>query len=350
MIKKFPFVWNLADLEKPEPRAPKVFSTFACGGGSTMGYEKAGCDVVGCNEIDPKIFAHYDRNFHPRIAHICSIRDMIDKELEPELYGLDILDGSPPCSTFSMSGNREKDWGKKKQFSEGQAHQRLDDLFFSFIDLAAKLKPKVVVAENVTGILLGKSKGYVKEIVHGLSNAGYDVQIFKLNGVDVGLPQRRVRVFFIARRRDLNLPALKFEPESKHYTFGDVAEFVGDDGAPLAGEKIGLTENARRHWNKCEQGKSFETVAGKGTLFSHVKIKLAAPANTLVSGSAATIYHPTRPRFLTFREWQAIGSFPQDYNYGKATANKRKWLIGMSVPPLMAEYVAKQIKTQWFDD
>ena len=51
-------------------------------------------------------------------------------DLPQELYELDILDGSPPCSSFSMAGNREKDWGKDKVFREGQAMQVLDTLFF----------------------------------------------------------------------------------------------------------------------------------------------------------------------------------------------------------------------------
>jgi DNA (cytosine-5)-methyltransferase 1 len=50
-----------------------------------------------------------------------------------ELFDIDILDGSPPCSSFSMSGSREKAWGKNKKFREGQANQVLDDLFFHFI-------------------------------------------------------------------------------------------------------------------------------------------------------------------------------------------------------------------------
>ena len=54
-------------------------------------------------------------------------------EFPEDLYNLDILDGSPPCSSFSMAGNREKDWGKTKVFREGQAEQRLDDLFFDYI-------------------------------------------------------------------------------------------------------------------------------------------------------------------------------------------------------------------------
>jgi DNA (cytosine-5)-methyltransferase 1 len=60
-----------------------------------------------------------------------------------------------------MAGNREKDWGKEKVFREGQAQQVLDTLFFDFIDLAKKLQPKVVIAENVKGLLIGEAKSYI---------------------------------------------------------------------------------------------------------------------------------------------------------------------------------------------
>ena len=63
-----------------------------------------------------------------------------------------------------MAGNREKDWGKEKVFREGQEKQRLDDLFFDYIKLAKKLQPKVVIAENVKGMLQGNAKAYVKKI------------------------------------------------------------------------------------------------------------------------------------------------------------------------------------------
>jgi hypothetical protein len=51
-------------------------------------------------------------------------------KIPADLFELDILDGSPPCSSFSMAGSREKAWGEKKKFREGQAHQVLDDSFF----------------------------------------------------------------------------------------------------------------------------------------------------------------------------------------------------------------------------
>ena len=104
---------------------------------------------------------------------------------------LDVLDGSPPCSSFSMAGNREKDWGKDKVFREGQAMQILDTLFFDFIDLAKELQPKVVVAENVKGLLLGDAKQYVIKIYREFDKAGYYVQHWLLDASKMGVPQRR---------------------------------------------------------------------------------------------------------------------------------------------------------------
>ena len=112
-IHKFPYNWKLAEANFTKDKG-KVFSCFACGGGSTMGYKLAGFDVIGCNEIDPKVNQVYVTNHAPRFNFLGDIRELRERERElpPELYNLDILDGSPPCSTFSLSGNREKDWGK----------------------------------------------------------------------------------------------------------------------------------------------------------------------------------------------------------------------------------------------
>jgi len=85
----------------------------------------------------------YIKNHNPKYSFLEDIRTFKErKNLPDELYNLDILDGSPPCSSFSMVGKREKDWGKSKKFNEGQTKQILDDLFFHFIDLADKLNQK----------------------------------------------------------------------------------------------------------------------------------------------------------------------------------------------------------------
>lgn len=167
-MNTFNYKWTLKDAVFTKDKG-KVFSCFACGGGSTMGYKLAGFDVLGCNEIDPKMIEAYKANHNPKYAFLEPIQTFkLRNDLPQELYELDILDGSPPCSSFSMAGNREKDWGKEKVFREGQAEQVLDTLFFDFIDLAKKLQPKVVIAENVKGLLLGEAKNYVREIIVNL--------------------------------------------------------------------------------------------------------------------------------------------------------------------------------------
>ncbi len=155
MSYKFPYKWNLADgypAKGIKANGCKVFGTFICGGGSTMGYKLAGFDHLGGVEIDPPIADIYKTNHNPKHLYNEDIRLFNNREnLPKELYDLDILDGSPPCSTFSMAGSREKAWGKKKQFREGQANQTLDDLVFIYCDTILKLKPKVFLLENVKG-------------------------------------------------------------------------------------------------------------------------------------------------------------------------------------------------------
>lgn len=190
------YIWNLEDINKVQKNGLKVFSCFSCGGGSSLGYKLAGFDVIGNNEIDPKINAIYIKNHHPKYNFNCDIRDLNNMKLADELYNLDILDGTPPCSVFSMAGQREKAWGIKKMFREGQKKQRLDDLFLHFIAFAEKIKPKIIVAENVKGLLFKKAKGYVNEILKAFKKAGYDVQIFLLSSAKMGVPQTRERAFF----------------------------------------------------------------------------------------------------------------------------------------------------------
>ena len=198
--------WTMANDYPKEKNGLKVFSCFACGGGSTMGYKLAGCEVLGCCEIDPKMNEVYVKNHNPKYNFLMDIRkfnETPNEELPAELFDLDILDGSPPCTTFSMAGEREDSWGKKKKFREGQAEQTLDDLSFVFIETVAKLRPKVMIMENVEGLLLGEAWSYVQRIYKELKDIGYEVGHWLLKGENMGVPQTRHRVFFIALRNDV---------------------------------------------------------------------------------------------------------------------------------------------------
>lgn len=339
---KFKYKWNLIDgypAQGIEKHGLKVFGTFICGGGSTMGYKLAGFEHLGGVEIDPPIADVYKTNHNPKYLFIQDIRDFANRlEFPEELYNLDILDGSPPCSSFSMAGNREKDWGKEKVFREGQSLQRLDDLFFDYIKLAKKLQPKVVIAENVKGMLQGNAKVYVKRIKYEFEQAGYKVQLFLLNAASMGVPQKRERVFFICQRNDLNFPKLKLEFSEDGILFEKI-----DEGINVKRKKIrnGIKEYAEI----CPMGKSISFVHPKGHYFGTYKQHPKQISNTLIADSGGGIHlHNSGKGYLTNNEYCQIGTYPLDYNFKKI---EPKYLIGMSVPPVMTAQVAHQIYLQW---
>jgi len=343
--------WKLSEANFTKDKG-KVFSCFACGGGSTMGYKLAGFDVIGHNDIDPKMVEVYKENHNPKYSFLESITTFAKrKDLPKELYELDILDGSPPCSSFSMAGNREKDWGKEKKFREGQELQVLDTLFFDFIDLAKELQPKVVVAENVKGLLLGEAKKYVIEIYKAFDEAGYTCQHFLLNASKMGVPQRRERVFFIALRKDLSTPFLYQQdmftivPKLNLYfinepkiKFGEFCDFNGRE----------LSENMKKVWEQRKDGDSSmqqgsERLNGKSNYFSQSYLYKSNVCATLTSHEDSQVLFD-EPKYTSVIEASIIGTFPLDYNFNNTKAH---YLIGMSVPPIMTAQIATEIYNQW---
>jgi DNA (cytosine-5)-methyltransferase 1 len=351
MKHKFNYNWTLKDAVFTKDKG-KVFSCFACGGGSTMGYKLAGFDVLGCNEIDPKMIEAYKANHNPKYAYLEPIQTFkLRTDLPDELYKLDILDGSPPCSSFSMAGNREKDWGKEKKFKEGQAKQVLDTLFFDFIDLANELQPKVVVAENVKGLLLGNAKSYVIEIYKAFDKAGYIVQHFLLDASKMGVPQKRERVFFIALRKDL---AGKFMENVDFFTMfpklnlsfnePEIAFKEFDSGKP--GRKI--YPSVLKYWKDVKEGESvcnyLRRLGHKEKFFSYRKVNPNQSLRTLLSDQDSGEFRHDVPFYLHDEDIIKGGSYPTDYNFGEL---KTKYLVGMSVPPVMTAQIASNIYDQW---
>lgn len=345
---KFPYRWNLSTAKFTKDKG-KVFSCFACGGGSTMGYKLAGFDVLGCNEIDPKMIDVYKLNHVPKYAFLEPIQTFATrKDLPKELYALDILDGSPPCSSFSLAGNRDKDWGKEKVFREGQKKQVLDTLFFDFIALAKELQPKVVVAENVKGLLIGNAMQYVWKIQKEFDLAGYYCQHWLLDSSVMGVPQKRERVFFIAFRKDLAIPflrekglfelmpklLLKFnEPEIPYYEFAEETDKTTKDNTIVS-----------EYWHKVSEGQSFSVAHEKGSYFGDYKESLNKPLQTIIGEPNHGGWHPFIQRMLNDSELCNGGTYPIDYDF---KGIKPKYLIGMSVPPVMMAQIASAIYEQW---
>jgi DNA (cytosine-5)-methyltransferase 1 len=347
ILQKPDCAWSLADLASVPQNGLTVMSTFACGGGSSMGYKRAGCTIVAANDIDPEMAWHYKHNLKPPSYYLCPIGDLITKDLPDELFNLDILDGSPPCSTFSMAGSREKSWGKDKHFREGQAKQVLSDLFFDYLNLVERLKPRVAIAENVKGMILGNAKGYTKLVMARFKEIGYRPQLFLLNAADCGVPQRRERVFFCAVRDDIEAKPLELKPQHRWISAGEACE----DLQELTAAEVKDTKAPPcyvKWYNKTAEGESFASAkvrAGeKGSGFTSVKMSQSKPSPSLTSQDQHTL-HWHRPRLFTFREWKRLGSFPDDYH--AKTDKIGKYMIGMSVPPKMTEQVAKAVIEQW---
>ena len=349
-VHKFPYNWNLKDAIFTKDKG-KVFSCFACGGGSTMGYKLAGFDVIGHNDIDKKMIEVYKINHKPKYSFLESIPTFAKrKDLPKELYELDILDGSPPCSSFSMAGNREKDWGKDKVFREGQAMQVLDTLFFDFIDLAKELQPKVVVAENVKGLLLGEAKKYVRKIYEEFDKAGYYCQHFLLDASKMGVPQRRERVFFICLRKDLakpflyqkdmftEIPKIKLNFNEKEIPFKNVFFDLMD--RKLTSACLILWNNKIDSDN--DLGNINERLFKTPTYFGFKFTKMNEVNKTIIANDNTVLFD--YPRLLNKVELCNIGTYPQDYNFLKL---KTEYLIGMSVPPVMTAQIASNIYEQW---
>jgi DNA (cytosine-5)-methyltransferase 1 len=338
---RFSYKWYLKD-GYPQKNGLKVFGTFICGGGSTMGYKLAGFEHLGGVEIDPQVADVYKTNHDPKYLFVEDIREFANRTEFPEdLYNLDILDGSPPCSSFSMAGNREKDWGKEKVFREGQAKQRLDDLFFDYIKLAKKLQPKVVIAENVKGMLQGNAKTYVKRVKDEFEKAGYKVQLFLLNAASMGVPQKRERVFFICQRNDLNFPKLELKFNEESIKLG---EFIDSS------KGLNLSKDGKLYsdWlQRIETDKNFGDIClrteKKQKSFGRVLIKKNDYAPTIVSGNQYIYFDEFKE--ISNQDIQQIGSYPLDYNFKKI---EPKYLIGMSVPPVMTAQIATEIYNQWF--
>lgn len=315
------YKWQLSEQVFPKNKG-KVFSCFACGGGSTMGYKLAGFDVLGCNEIDPKMMEAYVKNHAPKYSFLEPIQQFkLREDLPEELYNLDILDGSPPCSSFSLVGRREKDWGKKKKFREGQAEQVLDNLFFDFIDLAEKLQPKIVVSENVKGLLLGEAKEYVRRIYREFDRAGYYVQHWLLDASKMGVPQRRERVFFIAFRKDLAKPFLKqrdlfaVSPElnltfkEPPIKFQQVYQNYTD--RPLTSKVMEIYKNANK--GETDLRYAYERIYGKQHYFAYKLTYMDSVPLTITAHDKVIVYGENR--FRNFDELCECGSFPKDYDF-----------------------------------
>jgi DNA (cytosine-5)-methyltransferase 1 len=362
-----------------------VVSTFSGCGGSCLGFEMAGYKVLWANEFVAAARDTYAAN-HPETP--LDARDIRDVKPEEILAAIgmragevDVLQGSPPCASFSSAGKRSANWGQVKAYSD--TRQRTDDLFFEFVRLLSGLQPRAFVAENVAGLTRGVAIGYFKEIMRALVGAGYAVRCKVLDAQWLGVPQSRSRAIFVGVRKDLGEAPEYPTPLPYRYTlrdvlpdlakarynatggFGEMSELDRPAVAILASEPHKHKVVARGpeylgaggvavldEWHKLGPGERSEKFFGlaRASLDKPSPAILASDAIQKANGdtkSVATTTVPNEPRRFTIPELRIICGFPADFILTGSYAEQWERL-GRAVPPPMMRAVAAVLRDGLF--
>jgi DNA (cytosine-5)-methyltransferase 1 len=366
----------------------RVVSTFTGCGGSCLGFRLAGYSTIWASEFVDVARDCYRLNFpdvpiDPRDIRTVQPSEIL-KAIGLEAGAIDVLEGSPPCASFSTAGKRQKHWGKTKRYSETE--QRSDDLFFEYVRVLEGLQPRVFVAENVRGLAIGRAKGYYLEIKERLAGAGYRVAARVVDAQWLGVPQRRARVVFLGVRNDLErepafptprpyrysvrdaLPEVaatsrrrgKLRPShqpaptivthwrgfyqmraiDEHKRPGSGASLPGDAGPEaLSIERFAIADEARRLKPGGVSRKYLNLIRAD----SHAP----CPTITQAGGNlgAAGVVHPSAARKFTIDELRALFGFPADFALVGSYA--QQWeRLGRSVPPPMMQAIAETIRDE----
>lgn len=358
-----------------------VISLFAGGGGSSTGYRLAGGQVLAVNEFVANARKTYRANYPNTPILTDDIRNITPSDLKqyiPET-GLDILDGSPPCASFSVAGAKDAMWGQVKKYSDTK--QRTDDLFYEFARILEGLQPKVFICENVKGLTQGTSKKLLgsaqmdlfgehnNAFYHVLSDCGYNVDYKVLNAKFFAVPQHRERLFIIGVRADLGqLPSFPKgqsevvtladaldEPLSikiNRAAFGETSPRMVDFNDvcfTVTGDGLGAT----RRYKVTRHGTNpLQSTWAQGGVSTSDRIR-ASLVKSKEKPSPTILAIPRRGvgyvedetgaiTKLTIPELIRICGFPEDYVL-TGSYSKQWERLGRSVPPLLMKAVAEHI-------
>lgn len=355
-----------------------VVSTFAGGGGSSTGYKLAGGKVLAANEFVPEAVETYKQNYPDTIVDSSDIRKITGSKKEGVLswfrsFGveqgeLDILDGSPPCATFSKAigkreEDREKHLAKNKKYSEVE-QDRIGMLIHDYVYLANCALPKICILENVPEI--GSSTVF-HDALRRLRGSGYFVEFKRLKAHHYGVPQRRERMFVIGVRKDIcEKIGIKEEVEIKKlFPIGSsYAPSVSDALSTLElnerdKQEIALIRQSIRKTasyeiiraipkNPARPSRLHEHYKGfKNFYFNTYRCAWGEPAPTITQsgnqlGGRGGICHPEEDRTYTIRELKRLSALPDDFKL-TGTFNQQAERIGRMVPPLMTTAIAESL-------
>lgn len=331
-----------------------TISLFSGAGGLDLGLIKAGFNVVWANDILKPAIENYRHN----IGEIYE-GDITQVDAN-ELPEADVVVGGFPCQPFSNAGNRL-----------GTVDDR-GNLYLECIRIIEAKHPKIVIFENVRGLLSIKNKDgskLIDTIVDYLENAGqgYRVNYQLLRASDYGVPQNRYRVVIVGIRNDLNInyrfpDPINVNPEA--LTVGYAISNIPEE-TPNQDEVWKLSPQSQKLIRYIPEGGSWKSIPYEFLPERMKRIRdnmkrYHSPnfyrrfARNEINGTitaAATpensgILHPIENRRYSVREIARIQSFPDDYEFvGESISSKYK-IIGNAVPPKLSEVIGRSIVEQ----
>ena len=323
-----------------------LISLFSGCGGLDLGFERAGFNIAVANEYDPTIWATFKAN-HPTTKLIeGDIRKIKDSDFPSDVVG---IIGGPPCQSWSEAGSQ----------------RGIDDLrgqlFYEYIRILKSKQPDFFLAENVSGMLLGRHSEAVKNIIAMFKDCGYTVTVTLVNAKDYGVPQERKRVFYIGFRNDLNIdfkfPQGSTKDNSKKLTLRDTIWDLQFTAVP-AGDR-------NYHNPAAINNNEYFTGAFSPIFMSRNRVKSwDEQAFTVQASGRQCQIHPQAPKMkfieknkrefvkgkedlyrrMTIREIARIQGFPDSFKFIYDYTDNAYKMIGNAVPVNLAYEVAIAIK------
>lgn len=317
-----------------------VVDLFSGVGGISLGFEKQGFETLFVNDIDKGCYETFIFN-NPNTPFILDdIKNLSEDKMKSIIKNkkVDVLVAGVPCQSFSMAGKRIRKGDETKD--------PRNFLFLEVMRIADILDPKIIIIENVKGILSMANGSIKDEIIDELEKRGYKADYKILNASQHGVPQKRERVFFIANKIDKENIFPK--PKKEIMNVGTALENIkGKNHEPreLKGvtlERVKLIKQGK-NWMSLPpnlQTKSIHSGA-------YGRINPSEPSRTLTTRfdtpSVGYVTHPVEDRTLTVREGARIQTFPDSYEF-KGNRMSQYKQVGNAVPVTLASEVAKGIK------
>lgn len=297
----------------------KVISMFSGCGGMDLGflggfrfldkeYEKHNIEIIWANELNHEAAKTYQENISKNII-IGDIWDNINNTPNKA----DILIGGFPCQDISINGKGKGIAGEKS------------GLYRAMLEVAKKSNPKIIIAENVKGLLMKNHKNDLETIINNFQNLGYKVNYYLVNAADFGVPQTRERVIIVARKA--KYPELEFKKvlgESNHLTAHDAIH-----------DLIEIDENQEwsHIWSKANRSPD---QGSRRLLKNRAGYTIRAECHGNIQ------WHYQLERRISMREAARIQSFPDNFIFkSKLRATERQ--IGNAVPPVLAWHIASSV-------